>query len=128
MEKQSQIEKSANGASRPVSQVTQGSGDGLDASPLTHKVGDSIEKVGSRMERAGLKKSGAAVGRIGDKVEHLAEENLGADWVSDITAKAAEFETTLQGLVRKRPWTVLAGAVAVGFAANYLLSKKGSKE
>jgi hypothetical protein len=50
-----------------------------------------------------------------------------ADFITGVTSKAGAFESQVEGLIRKRPLTIMAGALALGFVANRLLSrKKGS--
>lgn len=37
------------------------------------KVGDVIEKLGDKIEHAGMKKTGDAIEKFGDKIEHSGE-------------------------------------------------------
>ncbi|RYZ64123.1 MAG: hypothetical protein EOP09_16465, partial [Proteobacteria bacterium] len=38
---------------------------------VSHKVGDSIEKAGTKIANAGAEKIGNAVYKAGDKIEHM---------------------------------------------------------
>lgn len=41
-----------------------------DRSSFTHKLGDAVERVGKKLQDMGAKKTGQAVYRAGNKLEH----------------------------------------------------------
>lgn len=41
---------------------------------LSHKVGESVERLGEKITRAGAPKVGKAVYNVGDKIEHMSDE------------------------------------------------------
>jgi len=43
---------------------------------FAHKVGESIERLGEKITRAGAPKIGKAVYNAGDKVEHMNDEEV----------------------------------------------------
>jgi hypothetical protein len=51
---------------------------------LSHKVGDTIEKVGHKVSDMGATRLGDAISKGGDKVEHMNDEkpaaNKGKNW------------------------------------------------
>ncbi len=55
------------------------------------------------------------------------EDSHQAEWISEISAKATEFDRKLQALISKNPMITMAAAIGVGLLGSMWLTGPSSK-
>ncbi len=119
----------------------------MEQNGLAKKMGDKIETFGNKIERVGDTvehlgetqngsaklgdtQAGRKLQQVTDKVADKASQatNQASDWISDATAKVRSFQSDTVDYIKARPLAFIAGAIALGFVANRLLSSGKSEK
>lgn len=128
MENQTRESREMNPSMNPGSQKSQAASSKGAGAPLTRKLGDFDKN--HEMESALTDVKGKGDKGLRNRGDEDSERNMtqmAKDWIAPITEQVGQFESRVEGFIKARPLTILAGVVVAGYLANrFLFSSSAS--